>query len=119
MREPAAALRAFRLVAEHASFTRAAAVLDVTPSALSQTLLQLEEHLDVRLLQRSTRRVGLTEAGRQLLERIAAPLSEIDAALEQTASKAAARRSSDGHLAACRRRRLRRADPAGVFPALP
>ncbi len=84
MKEPAAALRAFHLVAEHASFTRAAAILDVTPSALSQTLLQLEEHLDVRLLQRTTRRVGLTEAGRQLLERIAAPLSEIDAALEQT-----------------------------------
>jgi DNA-binding transcriptional LysR family regulator len=38
----------------------------------------------VRLLQRTTRRVGLTEAGRQLLERIAAPLNEIDAALEQT-----------------------------------
>jgi len=84
MREPAAALRAFRLVAEHTSFTRAAAVLDVTPSALSQTLLQLERHLEVLLLQRTTRRVGLTEAGRQLLERIAAPLSEIDAALEQT-----------------------------------
>ena len=84
MKEPAAALRAFRLVAEHASFTRAAAVLDVTPSALSQTLLQLEEQLDVRLLQRTTRRVGLTEAGRQLLERIVEPLSEIDAALEQT-----------------------------------
>jgi DNA-binding transcriptional LysR family regulator len=84
MREPAAALRAFRLVAERASFTRAAEVLDVTPSALSQVLLQLEEHLDVRLLQRTTRRVGLTEAGRQLLERITGPLSEIDAALDET-----------------------------------
>ena len=84
MREPAVALRAFRLVAEHASFTRAAAALDVTPSALSQSLLQLEEHLGARLLYRTTRRVGLTEAGHQLLQRIAAPLSEIDAALEQT-----------------------------------
>jgi len=84
MKDPTAALRAFRLVAEHASFTRTAAVMEVTPSALSQTLRQLEEHLDVRLLQRTTRRVGLTEAGRQLLERIAGPLSEIDAALEQT-----------------------------------
>lgn len=83
MRDPAAALRAFRLVAEHASFTRAADVLDVTPSALSQTLAQLEKHLDVRLLQRTKRRVGLTDEGRQLLERICAPLSEIDAALEQ------------------------------------
>lgn len=82
MRDPSSALRAFRLVAEQASFTRAAAILDVTPSALSQTLLQLEEHLDVRLLQRTTRRVGLTETGRQLLGRIVAPLTEIDAALE-------------------------------------
>jgi DNA-binding transcriptional LysR family regulator len=84
VRDPSAALRAFRLVAEHASFTRAAELLDVTPSALSQTLAQLEEQLDVRLLQRTKRRVSLTEEGRLLLDRIAAPLSEIDAALEQT-----------------------------------
>jgi DNA-binding transcriptional LysR family regulator len=84
MKEPSAALRAFRLVAEHASFTRAAEELNVTPSALSQTLVQLEENLQVRLLQRSTRHVGLTEAGRWLLERITGPLREIDAALEQT-----------------------------------
>lgn len=83
MRDPMAALRAFRLVAEKASFTRAAAALEITPSALSQTLSQLEAHLDVRLLQRTTRRVGLTEAGRQLLARVAAPLGEIDAALEE------------------------------------
>jgi DNA-binding transcriptional LysR family regulator len=89
MREPAAALRAFRLVGEHASFTRAAEMLKVTPSALSQTMSQLEEHLQVRLLQRTTRRVRLTEAGLQLLQRIAAPLAEIDAALEET------RRQSD------------------------
>lgn len=84
MKDPAAALRAFSLVAEHASFTRAGEVLGVTPSALSQNLQQLEEHLDARLLQRTTRRVGLTEAGRQLLERVAGPLKEIEAALEQT-----------------------------------
>jgi DNA-binding transcriptional LysR family regulator len=84
MKDPASALRAFRLVAEHASFTRAAELLGVTPSALSQTLRQLEEHLDARLLQRTTRRVGLTDAGGQLFERIVAPLQEIDAALELT-----------------------------------
>jgi DNA-binding transcriptional LysR family regulator len=84
MKDTTTALRAFRLVAENASFTRAAAMLNLTPSALSQTLAQLEEHLDVRLLQRTTRRVGLTEEGRQLLERIARPLSEIEAALERT-----------------------------------
>src|SRR5579862_1292755 len=82
MKDPTAALRAFRLVAEHASFTRTAAVLDVTPSALSQTLRQLEEHLGVRLLHRTTRRVGLTEAGHAFLERIAPALSEIDDAID-------------------------------------
>ena len=76
------ALRAFRLIAEHGTFTRAAGVLGVTPSALSQTLRQLEERLGVRLLQRTTRRVGLTEAGAELLARITPAIGAIDAALE-------------------------------------
>jgi DNA-binding transcriptional LysR family regulator len=78
----AGALRAFRLIAEHGTFTRAAAVLGVTPSALSQALRQLEEHLGVRLLQRTTRRVGLSDAGRELLARVTPALGAIDAALE-------------------------------------
>ncbi|WP_114238413.1 LysR family transcriptional regulator [Dyella sp. C9] len=76
------ALRAFRLIARHGSFTRAAAALGVTPSALSQTLRQLEEHVGVRLLHRTTRKVGLTEAGLTFLERIAPALGEIDAAVD-------------------------------------
>lgn len=82
-------LRAFRLIAVLASFTRAAAELDVTASALSQTLRRLEQRLGMRLLNRTTRRVGLTEAGRDLLARIAPALGEIDAALDE------ARRRSD------------------------
>ncbi|MHA6203113.1 LysR family transcriptional regulator [Dyella soli] len=78
----ASALRAFRLIARHGSFTRAAAELEVTASALSQTLRQLEAHVGVRLLHRTTRRVGLTEAGRAFLERISPALSEIDDAIE-------------------------------------
>jgi DNA-binding transcriptional LysR family regulator len=77
-----AALRAFHMIARHASFTRAAAVLEVTPSALSQTMRQLEQRLGVRLLQRSTRKVGLTEAGQLFLERIAPALADIDSAVE-------------------------------------
>jgi Transcriptional regulator len=77
-----AALRAFHTIARHASFTRAAAVLEVTPSALSQTMRQLEQRLGVRLLQRSTRKVGLTEAGQLFLERIAPALADIDSAVE-------------------------------------
>lgn len=79
---PAAALRAFALIARHGSFTRAATELDVTASALSQTLRQLERQLGVRLLQRTTRRVGLTEAGEEFLARITPALSAIDGAVE-------------------------------------
>ena len=77
-----AALRAFRLIARHGSFTRAAADLEVTASALSQTLRQLEDHVGVRLLHRTTRRVGLTEAGHAFLERISPALNEIDEAID-------------------------------------
>jgi DNA-binding transcriptional LysR family regulator len=76
------ALRAFRAIAEHGSFTRAAAALDVTASALSQTLRRLETQLGTRLLHRTTRRVGLSEAGHELLRRIAPALKELDAAMD-------------------------------------
>ena len=62
------AIAAFAEVARHASFTKAAAQLGVLASALSQTVRTLEERLGVRLLDRSTRRVGLTEMGRQFLD---------------------------------------------------
>jgi DNA-binding transcriptional LysR family regulator len=76
------ALRAFRAIAGHGNFTRAAAALDVTPSALSQTLRQLEMQLGARLLHRTTRRVGLTEAGHELLQRITPALNELDMAMD-------------------------------------
>jgi DNA-binding transcriptional LysR family regulator len=61
------AIAAFARVAHHASFTRAAQELGVSPSALSQTVRVLERKLGVRLLDRTTRRVGVTELGQQLL----------------------------------------------------
>jgi DNA-binding transcriptional LysR family regulator len=76
------ALRAFMSIARHGSFTRAANELDVTASALSQMLAQFERRLGVRLLQRTTRRVGLTEAGRDFLARIAPAMDVIDGAME-------------------------------------
>lgn len=76
-------LRAFACVARHASFTRAAAELEVSPPALSQSISQLETRLGTRLLHRTTRRVGLTEAGSEFLQRIAPALAEIDEAVEQ------------------------------------
>jgi DNA-binding transcriptional LysR family regulator len=77
------ALRAFHLIARHGSFTRAAAELEVTASALSQTMRQLEQRLGVRLLQRTTRKVGLTEAGELFLQRITPALAAIDGALDE------------------------------------
>lgn len=82
MAENLSALHAFRLIAHHRSFSRAAAELDVSPSALSQSLRQLEAQLGVRLFNRTTRKVALTEAGDAFLARIAPALSEIDAAVE-------------------------------------
>jgi DNA-binding transcriptional LysR family regulator len=61
------ALPAFLLVAERRSFKAAAHELGVSPSAVSQTIRALEERLGVALLQRTTRSVGLTEAGERFL----------------------------------------------------
>ena len=60
-------IAAFERVAHHASFTRASEELGVSPSALSQNLRTLEARLGVRLLDRSTRRVGVTEIGQRFL----------------------------------------------------
>ena len=70
-------LLAFTAVARQGSFTTAAALLEVTPSAISQTVRQLEERLGVRLLHRTTRSVRLTEAGEQFLARVAPAVAEI------------------------------------------
>ena len=56
-------LKGFEVVARHLSFTKAAAELYVTQSAVSRQIRQLEEHLGVRLFERRTRAVVLTEAG--------------------------------------------------------
>ena len=60
-------LAAFIAVAEERSFTRAAARIGTSQSALSYTVRRLEERLDIRLLTRTTRNIGLTEAGAKLL----------------------------------------------------
>jgi DNA-binding transcriptional LysR family regulator len=68
-------------VARERSFTRAAARLGVSPSALSHSMRGLEERLGVRLLTRSTRSVTLTAAGERLLQSVGSRLDEIDAEL--------------------------------------
>jgi DNA-binding transcriptional LysR family regulator len=80
-REEMADLTAFLAVAEARSFTRAAAKLGMSQSALSQIIRRLEGRLGLRLLMRTTRSVAPTEAGERLLETLAPALSEIDARL--------------------------------------
>ena len=74
-------LLAFIHVAREGSFTRAAAQLGVSPSALSHSVRALEARMDVRLLTRTTRSVSLTEAGARLYESTAPRFEEIDAEL--------------------------------------
>src|SRR5215204_2850940 len=74
-------LLAFLVVARVRSFTRAAAQLDVSQSALSHTVRGLEERLGLRLLTRTTRSVAPTEAGERLLRAVGSRFEEIDAAL--------------------------------------
>jgi DNA-binding transcriptional LysR family regulator len=74
-------LAAFATVARERSFTRAAAKLGVSPSALSQTIRNLEERLGLRLLTRTTRSVASTEAGERLLRTLTPRFEEIEAEL--------------------------------------
>lgn len=75
-------LQAFLAVAQDQSFTKAAARLGVTPSALSHTIRALEERLGIRLLARTTRNVSATEAGERLLRSVAPLFEQINAELE-------------------------------------
>jgi len=75
-------LAAFAVVAEHGSFTRAAAELGMSQSALSHAMKALEERLGVRLLSRTTRSVSTTEAGEMLLRSLRPGLAEIASGVE-------------------------------------
>ena len=74
-------LAAFVAVARERSFTRAAARLGVSQSALSHTIRALEERMGIRLLTRTTRSVVPTEAGDRLLETVGGHLDQIEAGL--------------------------------------
>jgi DNA-binding transcriptional LysR family regulator len=75
-------VEAFLKVAEYRSFRRAAAALNVTPSAISQAVRVLEARVGAALLTRTTRSVGLTEAGQRFLERAAPAFDQLVAAGE-------------------------------------
>ncbi|WP_242111786.1 LysR family transcriptional regulator [Luteimonas aquatica] len=78
-----AGLTVFRTVAQAGSFTRAADRLGVSASAVSQSVRGLEARLGVRLFNRTSRRVALSEAGRDLLAQIDPSLDRIDIALQR------------------------------------
>jgi DNA-binding transcriptional LysR family regulator len=76
-RESLDALEALLTVAREGSFTKAAAKLGVSQSALSQTVRSIEQRIGLRLLDRNTRSVSATQAGMRLLESIAPRMEEI------------------------------------------
>ncbi|OWQ97958.1 LysR family transcriptional regulator [Sphingopyxis witflariensis] len=82
-REDLGDLTAFLMVAREQSFTRAAARLGTSQSALSHTIRRLEERLGIRLLTRTTRKVSVTDAGERLLARLVPAMSEIEAGLAE------------------------------------
>ena len=77
----------FLAVAEMRSFRAAAEHLGVTRPAVSQAIRRLEDRLGVALVQRTTRSVGLTEAGEQLFQRVAPAIAEVGLALDAAADR--------------------------------
>jgi DNA-binding transcriptional LysR family regulator len=75
-------LTAFAAVAEHASFTRAAKQLGISTPSISMAVRSLEDELGVRLLNRTTRSVGLTEAGEHLTEHLRPLIDGLDRAID-------------------------------------
>ncbi len=88
-------MRVFAKVVELGSLAAAARELDLSPAVVTRLLADLEAHLNVRLLNRTTRRLALTEVGEAYLERVRQILSELD---EAEALAMAATREPRGHL---------------------
>lgn len=84
-------LQAFIAVAEKSSFRAAAESLFISQPALSRRIEKLEEELKCRLLERTTRRVSLTDAGRQFLAHAKAVMEELDLAYQGIEARAVAR----------------------------
>jgi DNA-binding transcriptional LysR family regulator len=103
-------LNTFVVVAERLNFRAAAAQLGLTSPAISHAIRQLEEKLGVRLLNRTTRSVSLTEAGHQLLDRLRPAFSQISGALADLNEK---RQHPTGHL------RIRVSPMAAAVAVLP
>jgi DNA-binding transcriptional LysR family regulator len=77
-------MRVFTRVVDEGGFAAAARALDMSPPVVTRLVADLEDHLGTRLLQRTTRRVSLTEAGQLYLNRVRSILQDIDEAHEVT-----------------------------------
>jgi DNA-binding transcriptional LysR family regulator len=87
-------LRAFAKVVEAGSFARAADRLDLSVSAVSRQVADLEAHLGARLLNRTTRRISLTESGQAFYERCVQLLADLEEAEESVTASAAVPRGT-------------------------
>jgi len=83
------AIRVFVQVIESMSFVRAAERLDLSTTAVSRQVAELESHLQTRLLQRTTRRISVTETGRSFYERCVQILADVDEAEREAMQEAA------------------------------
>src|SRR5688500_13540442 len=84
---PLPQLHVFLAVARHRSFTGAARELGISPSAVSQSVKQLEATLRVVLLTRTTRSVATTDAGKRLVENAGAAMKQALDALDEASAK--------------------------------
>jgi DNA-binding transcriptional LysR family regulator len=89
------ALMVFMTTAENGSFSDAARKLGVSPAAISQSIARLEQELEVRLFNRTTRQLTLTEDGRRFYAQCRGPVNNLDAAINQLK---ASRDEPAGHL---------------------
>jgi DNA-binding transcriptional LysR family regulator len=80
-------MRVFERVVDDGSFAAAARALDMSPAVVTRLVADLEDHLGVRLLQRTTRRLSLTEAGKTYHSRVRSILQDIDEAHAVTSSQ--------------------------------
>jgi len=80
-------IRAFQKVVDEGGFAAASRALNLSPAVVTRLVADLEDHLGVRLLHRTTRRVSLTEAGETYLERIRQVLQDLDEASSMVSSQ--------------------------------
>ena len=83
------AMRVFVKVVEEGSFVAAARSFDCAPAVITRLLVEREEHLGARLLNRTTRKLALTDAGSQYIERARQVLQDLDDADAQLSASAA------------------------------